>query len=413
MDQGTFTSQKDYDMDGFEQEDPLKGATPLVGLFKLPSFMETNEDDNSSSDECGQESPAISANPRMLTPQSSFSYEDERTYLLHTPGKFPSPYDEKTPKVGSKQPQTSSDRFSTGMIPNMPSIGDDSGKNGSLPPESLSCINKVKGMIFAKAQECTDPATWIGSCMFLLFHVVYSLTLGATITRPHCTKSLLGLMAKTSVLGIILASPIFWVFVRDIPAQYPTVDLFAAPFLADIAWIIDDELHNDKSVSDAESDEIFVASFIFLSSVSLLFSGALLVLASVFKLANIGMFLPFHVLSGFFSAVGVLTWTLAFKIDANGLSVSQVFLSGDVNLIINSLFHHAPSVLVAAVMNYMGPKNPFYVVALVFSTIAVFYAIMCIFHISLNDMIDRHWFWKQSDLHYSSNQRVVSTGIVV
>jgi MFS superfamily sulfate permease-like transporter len=220
-------------------------------------------------------------------------------------------------------------------------------------------------------------------------------------------------MAKTSVLGIILASPVFWIFVRDIPAQYPTVDLFAAPFLADIAWIIDDELYLDKNVSDAENDEMFVASFIFLSSISLLFSGALLVLASVFKLANIGMFLPFHVLSGFFSAVGVLTWTLAFKIDANGLSVSQVFLSGDIKLIINSLLHHAPGVLVAAVMNYMGPKNPLFVVALVFSTIAVFYVTMFLFHISLDDMIDRHWFWKQSDLHYSSNQLSVSSWIVV
>ena len=132
-----------------------------------------------------------------------------------------------------------------------------------------------------------------------------------------------------------------------------------------------------------------------------------LVSASVFKLANLGAFLPFPVICGFFAAVGVLTWTLAFKIDT-GKAVGQVLMSGDINLMMNCLLHHLPTVTVAVIMKYLGPKNPFYVVATVFATIGCFYGVMFIFGISREEMIHAGWFWGTNDLVYDSAHAKVS-----
>lgn len=212
---------------------------------------------------------------------------------------------------------------------------------------------------------------------------------------------MLGIMSKTAALGILMGTPTYWWNLRDIPALYPSVDLFPAPFLASIAVIIDEELFRDKDVTDDRNDRIFLATFSFLLSLSLLVSGSLMVLASIFKLANLGSYLPFPVLCGFFTAAGVLTWTLAFKVDTGGLSVSQVFLSGDTELIITSLVHHAPSVFAAAIMKFMGPKHPIFVIMAVIGTIALFYIAMFTFDISMDEMIEQKWFWSASDLHYN------------
>jgi hypothetical protein len=250
--------------------------------------------------------------------------------------------------------------------------------------------------------DLTSPSTYIGAFLFLLFELVFSLTIGATITRSSSSsgRSMLGLVTKIATLGTILGGPVYWFNLRDVPALYPVVDLFAAPFLANIATIIDESLYHDPNVSDLDSDEIFLTTFSFLSGLSLFISGCFMILASVFKLANLGSFLPFPVLCGFFTAAACMTWTLAFKVDTNGLTVSHVILSGDTRLIVKSLVHHIPSVLVGATMKYLGPKHPLFVLMSVMITIGLFYTTMFVFNISFHEMIEMHWFWSENDLHY-------------
>lgn len=67
--------------------------------------------------------------------------------------------------------------------------------------------------------------TYIGSFMYLLYHVVFCLALGSAITRPHSPTgtSILGLMTKTAALGTVAASPVYWFSLSgEVPALYPT-----------------------------------------------------------------------------------------------------------------------------------------------------------------------------------------------
>ena len=256
----------------------------------------------------------------------------------------------------------------------------------------------------AKWSEClaqfVQPTTWIGGFMFLLYHIVFSLTMGAAITRPHPEESpIFGVMTKMSASGVMFASVVYWWSLSDdVPALYPAVDLFCAPFLANLAAIVDDALYNDANVSPQDNDAMFLASFTFLVCLALTITATLLMLASVFKLANLGAFLPSPVLSGFFSAVGVLLWTLAVKVDTGGQSVGQVLFSGDWNVVRHALVHHVPSVVVAMAMKYLSPKSPFYVVVCIVGTIAMFYVYMGVAHVGLEDMVEAGWFWSKNDL---------------
>jgi hypothetical protein len=306
---------------------------------------------------------------------------------------------DKTPKtVGGRKQSVMKDSLlpNVSTVPALPSIRepDDS------PFTVITWAQRVKKACYYVGRDACQSTTFIGSFMALLFQLVFALTMGAAMQRPHAANSIVGMMTKQAAAGVMFGSAVYWLSLTDIPALYPTCDLFAAPFLANIVAMIDEALYQDPSVSEQENDAMFFASFTFLASLSVFLSGTLLVLASVFKLANLGSFLPFPVLCGFFSAAGVLTWTLAFKVDNNGKAARSVFFSGDIHLILNSLLHHLPSVVVAAVMKYLGPKNPFYVAALVFATIGLFYVAMFAFGISLDEMVQREWFFSKADLHY-------------
>lgn len=188
------------------------------------------------------------------------------------------------------------------------------------------------------------------------------------------------------------------------------VDLFTAPFLANIAIVVDEAINNDPLIaSDQNTDQIFLTTFCTLTAISLFISGTLLVASSAFKLANLGSFLPYPVLAGFFAAVGVMTWTLAFRIDANGRSVGEVFYSGDWDRIVSCCLHHLPSVVVAGFMKYLGPKHPFYVVGVLFCTIGIFYVAMFAFGLSRQTMIENEWFWSEDDLIYNNEEASVRT----
>lgn len=112
----------------------------------------------------------------------------------------------------------------------VPIKGDDDEEALTLtPPEApkASFIDTCQKLI---TPDCLK-STLIGSFVFLLFHVVFCLAQASAITRPHATTPIVGPVAKMAALGILLASPIFVAFLgQDVPAIYPTSDLFLAPF---------------------------------------------------------------------------------------------------------------------------------------------------------------------------------------
>ena len=240
--------------------------------------------------------------------------------------------------------------------------------------------------------------------MYLLYHIVFCLALGSAIIRPNNPTSILGLMTKTAALGSISASFVYWYMLgSEIPALYPTVDLFLAPFLAHLGLIVDKTLAGDDMVTKKENDTIFLTTFCLLSGIGICFSGCLLILASVFKLANLGSFLPFSVISGFFAAVGILTWTLSVTIDA-GQPIGAIIMSGDMEVISYAIIHHVPSFLIAIVMKVLGPRNPFYVILVALCSIGSFYIGMFITGVSFEDCMEDGWFWSHSELVYRSTE---------
>ncbi len=154
---------------------------------------------------------------------------------------------------------------------------------------------------------------------------------------------------------------------------------------------VDETLSNDSTVSPDDNDSIFLATFGFLTAIGICFSGTLLALSGVFKLANLGSFLPFPVICGFFSAVAILMWMLAITVDTGGKSVAFIIKSGDPQLIMFTIIHHIPTVAIASIMKYLGPKHPFFVVMVVFVTIGLFYVVMFIFGISLEEAKEMGW----------------------
>jgi hypothetical protein len=251
------------------------------------------------------------------------------------------------------------------------------------------------------AKEVVAPATYVGGLMFVLYHLVFCLTSGSAIQRPHAKNSMLGLMTKMGALGIMFAAPVYLNNIgNDIPSLYPTCDLFLAPIFATIAKIIDRDLSELADLTDEENDEIFLATFGFVSFVGMGLAGCLLILAGVFKLANLGAFLPFPVLCGFFSAVAFRTWNLGFAVDTSGKSFRDVFTSGDTDLMLWALMHHIPGVIVALTMKYLGPKHPFSVLLVLFATIAAVYVVMFVTGTTLEEARTMGWFWHYEDMVY-------------
>ena len=73
--------------------------------------------------------------------------------------------------------------------------------------------------------------------------------------------------------------------------------------------------------------------------------------------------------------------------------------------------HHTPSVVVAAIMKYLGPKNPLYVVFVVIATIGLAHVVMLVSGVSLEDAKDMGWFWGEDDLVYRNSDQVVSSRV--
>lgn len=372
-------------------------STPLLGLFIPPPHQSRSPSNNTNNDNIGdQRVNSVSSCERTpLLRDSSLQklFEQQQPVAAAAPPLPPPPplpsCDKKTPKIGTTKkcipvvaPMEPASATHKRVESNLPSISEiplnDADERPSKPIiprlDMRFVLQKVASIGRSSLSEATKATTWVGGFMALLFHSVFCLTIGSAIIRPHGLVPMLGLMTKMAAIGIISAASVFWVGLSDdVPAIYPTVDLFTAPFLANVASVVDETLYNDPDVHDEHNDAVFLATFGLLVSTALVLSGTLLWLASVFKLANLGSFLPSAVLSGFFAAVGVLTWTLAIKVDTNGVSLGKIIHSGDWDVIRNALIHHGTSVVVGVAMKILGPKHPFYVVGLIFATTAGFY----------------------------------------
>ena len=287
----------------------------------------------------------------------------------------------------------------------MPPISESSSKiNGQ--PSHLNAAEQVPESCFSFSNVVSAlriPTTYIGSFVYLLYHVVFCLALASAIMRPNSSVSILGLMTKTAALGTLAAAPVYWMRLsQEVPALYPTADLFLAPFLAKLAAIVDQTLADDASVTDEENDAVFLASFGVLTAVGTATSACLILAAGVFQLANMGSYLPFPVICGFFSAVGILTWTLAINVDTGGHTIGAILTSYDGELVRYALIHHVPTIVVAGFMKYLGPKNPFFVCLVVVVTIALFYVFMFVTGTSLEEMKEEGWFWSHDELVYEN-----------
>jgi MFS superfamily sulfate permease-like transporter len=392
------------------------GASSLVGLFAPPPFTSTPTSTPTSASKSTPKS-TTTPTPSLLQTKKLESTLDEASasFPISTNNNIDAPK-ESTALLSEPydnyfgSPVLVSDQQHPHFTHNKEGDRDDAAAAGQafrtakalrkrkpilslLPNISHSRIGRF-------CKQHLQPTTFAGAFMFLLYHVVFCLANGSAIIRPHSMeKPILGIMAKMSSVGILSSAP-FYIYRlgQNIPALYPSIDLFLAPFLAQTALDIDESL--TQEYGGTYPDDVFFASFAVLTGIGMLLSGCFLQLAASFKLANLGTYLPYPVLCGFFSAVGVLLWALAFSVDTSGKTWKMVFFSGDSNLIGNSCLHHFPSLVVGILMNRLGPKNPFFVILLIVATLVCFYSVMWITGTSLEDAQEAQWFWSSSELNY-------------
>jgi hypothetical protein len=266
--------------------------------------------------------------------------------------------------------------------------------------QGSKCQESVAECVTAESIKSTVT----GSLTFLLYHVVYCLAQASTITRPHAKHSSVGVMAKTAAIGTLLAGPVFILELgRDVPAIYPASDLFLSPFLAQVAADIDASLFEHGLEND---DRVFLATFGALIGVGFVASGILCILAARVKLANLGAFLPYCVLCGFFSTIGLLIWSLGFSVDT-GMKVGELLhynyqLEGNESswAVVwgRALLHHGPSFAVGVTMHIVAQRNSLYVIALIAATFVSSYAMLWLTGTSLETAQELNWFFSSKDL---------------
>jgi len=249
-------------------------------------------------------------------------------------------------------------------------------------------------------------ATLSGSVMFILFHILFCLAQASAIHRPHSSKSVLGQMTRMAALGPIIAGPVYIYILGDqFPALYPTIDAFPAPFLVQMAVIVDDLLYSNGMEDD---DDLFMTTFSVLSGLGLIFTGLFLYIGTKFQLANLGAYLPYPVLAGFFSTVGFLGWTLAFSVDT-GKNIGEVITDRNWNEMKTCMIHHFPSVIAGISISLFasGPRKSWTPI-FVLGTIPVVFIILCFTNTSLDDARDMGWFWKKDEFESISDSSIYS-----
>jgi MFS superfamily sulfate permease-like transporter len=207
-----------------------------------------------------------------------------------------------------------------------------------------------------------------------------------------------------SALGPIVAGPIYvWVLGDQFPALYPTIDAFVAPFLVQQATIVDQMLYENGLEDD---ENLFMTTFCVLSGLGLIFTGLFLFIGTKFKLANLGAYLPYPVMAGFFSTVGFLGWTLAFSVDT-GKNIGEVIRDADWNETKHCLIHHIPSVVLGLSISIFisGPRKS-WTPLFVLGTIPVVFTIMLFTGTTLDEARQDGWFWKKEEFESVSDSSI-------
>eukprot|EP00533_Pseudo-nitzschia_delicatissima_P009457 CAMPEP_0116083310 /NCGR_PEP_ID=MMETSP0327-20121206/3201_1 /TAXON_ID=44447 /ORGANISM="Pseudo-nitzschia delicatissima, Strain B596" /LENGTH=1114 /DNA_ID=CAMNT_0003574181 /DNA_START=152 /DNA_END=3496 /DNA_ORIENTATION=+ len=400
----------------------------MMRLFAPPLAHTSGSTSSSSSNSPTNESAPLLGGTVAQTPQKVRDMLDSKPKigdLDKTPiaGSYGGLGGSVTPidhNVGSNGPPTHARRMSAVNHIRMPSILESKAQAGLLGEVDLynktiqpnghvdspkkdpdRCFESLSNIFDSVVVALQIPTTYIGSIVYLLYHVVFNLAMGSAVMRPNNPVSILGLMTKTAALGTLFGSPVYWFCLsQEIPALYPTADLFMASFMAKLALIVDQTLADDPSVTDEENDAVFLASFGVLTALGTAMSACLIFAAGVFRLANLGSFLPFPVICGFFSAVGISTWTLAVNVDTGGQTIGKIIHSGDWELIKYTLLHHIPTIIVACFMKYLGPKNPVFVCLVTAVTMVLFYIFMFVTGTTMEEMKKDGWFWSHDELVY-------------
>ena len=222
--------------------------------------------------------------------------------------------------------------------------------------------------------------------------------------RYGAKASVLGPMMKACALGAIVQVPIFVYFLStDLPSLYPCVDLFLAPFMTQISNSVHTSLRQQGLSDDIET---FLATFFVLNAVGLLTTALANVAASKFKLANLGSYLPYSVICGFFSYVGLTLWMLAIAVDT-GHTWDVVLFSGDGALFKKALVHHIPGVVVGVCMRFFGQIFPPLTPLAVLFTIGAGYVIMYSTGTTFEAAVAEGWFYSRDDFIYEKQNAQV------
>jgi len=244
--------------------------------------------------------------------------------------------------------------------------------------------------------------TFIGAFLFSLYQLVFCFALASAITRPSHASSeysseLLAPMVLMACMGSLISGPLLiTVLGGDYPSLYPCLDMFLAPFYAQMAVDIDSvlaEINGDDDIS------VFLATFVSLNAFGMLLSGLLCILAGKVKLANLAGYLPYPVLCGFFSSVGVSIWMSAFKVDT-GVTIQKAIMARNG---IETFARHVPSILGGTALWLLGPKGAQYLVGIIASTVCLTYLMMLVTGTSLDMAQDMSYFWKREEVIMSKD----------
>jgi len=104
---------------------------------------------------------------------------------------------------------------------------------------------------------------------------------------------------------------------------------------------------------------------------------------------------------GFFSAVGLLLWKLAFSVDTGENKFISLMLSSDWSLIQRSLLHHVPSLVAGSGMHVLSRSYPALTPVMLALTVLIAYLFMLVTSVTLSEAQNDGWFWTKEDFQYN------------
>jgi MFS superfamily sulfate permease-like transporter len=268
-------------------------------------------------------------------------------------------------------------------------VNDEEEKSEKDVSKRESCVPQCK---MSKASMMSSIA---GSVVVSLFHIVFCLAQASAIHRPYSGRPVLGVMVRMAAVGPLIAGAMFlYALQGDFAAVCPTVDVFPAPFFAQMAAVVDESL---VAAGLEDQDLVFLTTFGLLAAISLILTGMLIIVGTKVKLVNLSAFLPYPVMCGFFSSVGVLLWNLAFTVDT-GEKVWDVFSGGDVETIKYCMKHHVGSLFAGAIIIFAGKRNQKLVPLFAIMPIPLVYLGLVLTGKTLKDAQGHGWFWSEDEI---------------